>query len=343
MEKDIIIYPFFKYIRRESYLTQIIMKVSVYCLVYNHEKYIRSALNSFISQKTDFDYEVFVHDDASTDGSKKIIEEFVQKYPNIIKPIYQEENQYSKGVGIFSTFIFPKMSGDYVACCEGDDCWTDSLKLQRQVDFLDAHPDYVACVHNTIQKNMRTNKESVMYHHLKDDDISFCEAVQNGGCSYHTSSLMYRIEYGENRPDFFLKAKGFGDYPLAIFLTLSGKVRFLNYNMSLYRAGTENSWTKRNMQNIHNFAVSFQCVADMLEEVNKYTEYKYDEMIQKLILKNKYLNLYFDEKYNELRQEPYRQLFYNYSLVYRIKVYFKQYFNGAYHLYRKIIYKKGSK
>lgn len=85
--------------------------VSVYCLTYNHEKYIRDTLNGFISQVTNFKYEVFVHDDASTDKTASIIKEYANKYPNIIKPIFQTENQYSKGIRIFRTYIYPKMSG----------------------------------------------------------------------------------------------------------------------------------------------------------------------------------------------------------------------------------------
>ena len=89
--------------------------VSVYCLTYNHEKYIKDALEGFINQKTDFEYEVFVHDDASTDNTAKIIKEYAQKYPHIIKPILQKENQYSKGVKIFYQYIYPRISGKYIA------------------------------------------------------------------------------------------------------------------------------------------------------------------------------------------------------------------------------------
>lgn len=111
--------------------------VSAYCLAYNHEKYIKSALEGFVSQKTDFKYEVFVHDDASTDKTADIINQYAKRYPNIIKPILQKENQYSKGVDISQEIIFPRMKGKYVAICEGDDYWCDNNKLQKQVDFLE--------------------------------------------------------------------------------------------------------------------------------------------------------------------------------------------------------------
>ena len=103
--------------------------VSVYCLAYNHEQYIRDALEGFVRQKTNFRYEVLVHDDASTDNTPAIIREYAQKYPDIIKPIFQTENQYSKGVKILPEIIHPKSSGRYIAFCEGDDYWCDENKL----------------------------------------------------------------------------------------------------------------------------------------------------------------------------------------------------------------------
>ena len=119
--------------------------VSVLCTAYNHEKYIRQCLDSFVMQKTNFKFEVIVHDDASTDNTANIIREYENKYPDIIKPIYQKENQYSKGVSL-SKIICAKCRGKYVAFCEGDDFWTDELKLQKQVDALENNTECKCCV-----------------------------------------------------------------------------------------------------------------------------------------------------------------------------------------------------
>ncbi len=113
-------------------------KVSICCVTYNQASYIKASLDSFLMQETNFDFEIIIHDDASTDGTSDIIREYEKKYPNIIKPQIQIENQWSKGVrGIFSRFTFPRSAGKYIALCEGDDYWTDPLKLQKQVDFLE--------------------------------------------------------------------------------------------------------------------------------------------------------------------------------------------------------------
>jgi glycosyltransferase involved in cell wall biosynthesis len=119
--------------------------VSVCCITYNHEKYIREAIEGFLMQETSFPIEILIHDDASTDKTADIIREYEAKYPNIIKPIYQTENQYSKGVGISATYQWPRAKGKYIALCEGDDYWTDPYKLQKQVDFLEANPEYGIC------------------------------------------------------------------------------------------------------------------------------------------------------------------------------------------------------
>lgn len=122
--------------------------VSVCCLTYNHESYIREALDGFLMQNTNFKYEILVHDDASTDGTADIIREYQKQYPELIKPMFQDVNQYSKGVrGMNVRFNFPRASGKYLALCEGDDYWTDPFKLQKQVDFLRANPDLSFCCH----------------------------------------------------------------------------------------------------------------------------------------------------------------------------------------------------
>ncbi|WP_150464659.1 glycosyltransferase family 2 protein [Francisella sp. XLW-1] len=118
--------------------------ISILCVTYNHEKYIAQALDSFLMQETDFVFEVIIRDDASIDGTADIIRGYEKNYPNIIKPIYESENQYSKGIKA-SQVIMKKAKSKYIALCDGDDYWTDPHKLQKQVDFLEANPEYVIC------------------------------------------------------------------------------------------------------------------------------------------------------------------------------------------------------
>lgn len=141
--------------------TQSIM-VSIRCLVYNHEPYLRQCLDGFVMQETNFRYEAIVHDDASTDNSASIIREYAEKYPNIIKPIYETENQYSKHDGSLRHIMDEACKGKYIAMCEGDDYWTDPNKLQKQVDYLEEREDYgMVYTSYRIQNDMTSDEEIV--------------------------------------------------------------------------------------------------------------------------------------------------------------------------------------
>jgi glycosyltransferase involved in cell wall biosynthesis len=122
--------------------------VSICCASYNHEKYIEDALEGFLIQQTDFPFEILIHDDASTDRTQDIIREYAQKYPHIIKPIYQSENQYSKFIHADPDINFPRAKGKYIAICEGDDHWVDAMKLMIQIDFLEKNEDYAVSGHD---------------------------------------------------------------------------------------------------------------------------------------------------------------------------------------------------
>ncbi|GFM84018.1 glycosyl transferase family 2 [Pseudomonas cichorii] len=123
--------------------------LSIICPAYNQEAFITQTLDGFLSQQTSFSYEILINDDASTDGTAQIIAQYAKRYPTIIRPFYQEENQYRQGKPCVPE-LFAKARGRYIAYCEADDYWTDPRKLQLQVDFLESHPDYVITYHDAI-------------------------------------------------------------------------------------------------------------------------------------------------------------------------------------------------
>ncbi|MDE4453833.1 glycosyltransferase [Psychrobacter sp. DAB_AL62B] len=135
--------------------------VSIHCMAFNHEEFIEDAINGFLIQDTNFAFEVLINDDASTDNTAEIIKTYVEKYPNIIIPIYQKENTYSKGYRT-SLFNYLRVKGKYTALCEGDDFWFDKDKLQIQVDFLEKNPKVVMCGHDVtrIAPNTEVTLES---------------------------------------------------------------------------------------------------------------------------------------------------------------------------------------
>jgi len=137
--------------------------LTIVCTTYNHEKFITQTIEGFLLQKTNFPIEIIIHDDCSTDGTQNIIRSYADKFPELIKPIYQSKNQYSQGIKA-STFIQPYCRGKYIAICEGDDYWVDPKKLQIQVDFLEANPDFVISSHDAFIVDESGN-------HIKDSKL----------------------------------------------------------------------------------------------------------------------------------------------------------------------------
>ena len=136
--------------------------VSISCITFNHENYVRDAIEGFLMQETTFPVEILMHDDASTDGTASIIREYEARHPSIFKVIYQKENQYSKKVKIGFTYQYPRVKGKYYATCEGDDYWTDPLKLQKQVGFLETHPDFTLTCGGFIRKETSGQTQEVI-------------------------------------------------------------------------------------------------------------------------------------------------------------------------------------
>ena len=127
--------------------------VSIWCVTYNHAPYVRDAIEGFINQQTDFEYEIIIHDDASTDNTANIIKEYESKYPTMIHGIYQAENQYKKhlpSIEWLQKIQRENCRGKYIAFCEGDDYWIDSNKLQMQIDYMEKHSECIMTLHNAV-------------------------------------------------------------------------------------------------------------------------------------------------------------------------------------------------
>ena len=215
------------------------IKVSILCSTYNQKEFIVQALDSFLMQKTDFDFEVLVHDDASTDGTTEIVKQYQKKYPNIFKPIYQKENQFSKGnKRIITKFLFPKARGKYLSLCEGDDFFTDENKLQRQVDFLDKNPDYALCFHPVRVFFESKRKKDFIFPDLnKITKFTLNNLLKEN--FIQTNSVMYRKQKKYDYPEtIFLP----GDWYLHIYHARFGKIGFINKVMSAYRRHRGGMW-----------------------------------------------------------------------------------------------------
>lgn len=274
--------------------------VSISCITYNHEKYIADAIESFLMQKTSFKYEILIHDDASTDRTAEIIREYEKNYPDLIKPIFQTENQYSKGIQV-EIFNIKRAKGKYFALCEGDDYWTDPYKLQKQVEYMEAHSECSLCVHAGKVISALDNK-LISYNrpYKRNKDFLASEVIEGGGGLFLTNSMFCRTEFVQDRPDFIKKATA-SDYPLAINLSLLGTVNYMDEFMSVYRLGGEGSWTSRSFSDIEKKQQHFDEIAEMLDELNQYTNYKYNEVITRTKYQNQLLLLLEERKFGEIK------------------------------------------
>ena len=210
--------------------------VAVWCITYNQKDFIKDALNGFIMQKTNFPFVVIVHDDKSTDGTTDIILEYAQKYPEIIIPVIETENQWSKGglkhiVNIMNSHY---RIGKYIAFCEGDDYWTSPDKLQTQIDLLESHPEYSMCFHSAKKKYECNSIAWIKCENIGDKDYDATDLFVNW--TVPTASVVCRKEAME----FYANIKGaerIQNYDIFIILScaMTGKIRGISKQMSVYR------------------------------------------------------------------------------------------------------------
>lgn len=295
-------------------------EVSIICNTYNHEKYVKQALDSFLMQKTNFKFEVLIHDDASTDKTAEIIKEYENKYPDIIKPIYEIENQYSKRDGSVFRIQSSRIAGKYVAICEGDDFWTDENKLQIQYDIMEKLPEINMCSHSVKMVNEDASKTiSIVRPKSKECIIPVEDVIKGGGGLVGTNSLFIRASIYKNPPDF--KKKLSLDYTLQIASSLPNGMYYIDKVLSAYRWASDSSVTKEwNRDRELKFNINNKII-NMLNELDTETDYKYTQAIKETVLMHEYEMLQYDRDYIEMIKHPH---FKKISLMNKIKVYIKK-------------------
>lgn len=259
------------------------LKVIIRCIVYNHEPYLRDCLEGFVMQKTNFAFKAVVHDDCSTDGSVAIIREYAEKYPDIIEPIYEIENLYSKGDGSLRQVMDAATMNrsDYIAYCEGDDYWIDPHKLQKQVDYMDAHPECTMTytdVDILTQNGILTleEKEKNFGKSINEDKTTDPkDIIIQGRAAIFTCSTVYKSNIKEDYPEA-AKRCCVGDTPLEIFAALKGKVYGFSDKTAVYRYSFPGSWSA-NQKIIANEKTlkKWLTIVDMMNAMNDYSNGKY--------------------------------------------------------------------
>ncbi|MDO4218971.1 MAG: glycosyltransferase [Synergistaceae bacterium] len=215
------------------------VSVDIWCLVYNHEKYLHSALDGMLMQRTNFPYRIIIHDDASTDNSAKIIKEYQRQFPDKIIAIFEAENQMQKGVSFFRKML-ANATAKYIAYCEGDDYWIDKNKLQKQVTYLETHQDCVSCYHNILPVNEFGQYDESLrkgYVYLKDGDYTKKE-IRSFVLKTQLASLVmknYLTFFNENDIQVYQGVKCNGDRRILLLCGILGRVHYLSDVMAAHR------------------------------------------------------------------------------------------------------------
>lgn len=303
--------------------------LAIRCLVYNHESYLRQCLDGFVKQKTNFRFVAIVHDDVSTDNSAAIIREYADKYPDIIKPIFEIENQYSKHDGSLQRIMnkaIDDIGAKYVAYCEGDDYWTDELKLQEQVDFLESHPDYSMCCHGADVLNETLRHVDCACEHMTTREYFPEDAFPSW--QIPTASIVYRKKEVDAYPIHNKLKYVAGDVVLILKCMHVGRVWGFADHMSVYRMNQGGATSKSLDLNgqlrlcrhyealIQNFPMINTDYCHRYIAMTHYTNFRHSKEFKTKIrslwiaIKNK--PSYVIRKALKLKAKPRKDLFYQY-------------------------------
>jgi glycosyltransferase involved in cell wall biosynthesis len=234
-------YPFLKGIKKiteHQWEDRIKPLVSISCVTYNQELYIKDAIDSFLKQKTNFKVEILIYDDASTDSTPHIIDKYNSIYPDLIVPYYQKENLRSKGIKPRYKIQVQQAKGKYIALCDGDDYWTDPLKLQKQVDFLESHPGYVLCCGGYETLNEETGERSIEIEtRFMKEPEGFSFDLTEMSLDWFTKTLasIFRADIIKKDPDILTSYRYCRDVHLFYHLMKEGKGFYFNEVFGVYR------------------------------------------------------------------------------------------------------------
>lgn len=307
--------------------------VSVICTVYNHGKYIRQCLDSLVEQKTSFKYEVLVHDDASQDGSVGIIKEYAQRFPKIVVPVLQKENQYSKGINP-THILLKKARGKYIAMCEGDDFWVRKDKLAKQVSFMESHPEYSLCVHAAYYANEDGKLDYVNQFMAYETEQTVSTEEVLSGWKFATNSILYRRDARKDLEIPFQQRCSNGDFATLVYLALQGKVYYMPEAMSAYRVESIGSlnWVWKN--NPNKYIESRKEFSNMLRRIDDYTGGKYHQIIEQNIEQVEFSVAYAGGNLSEAKR--YSTLYDHLKVQEKIKLYVQHFFPKIYEIIKDI-------
>lgn len=262
-------------------------KISICCLCYNHSEYLEKALESFLFQKGEFEMEIVIFDDCSTDNSREIINKYKEKYPAIIEVIYPEKNVYSQGkIALFD--IVNMATGKYLAFCEGDDYWIDDEKLSKQVQYLKNNTDLELVFHPalTLYEPAVIKDENYGYYGEQDGKHSFRDILAVSGSYMPMASIFAKKSAFTNwlneYPEFF--SRNMWHSTIQILAAYKGGAGYLPEKMSIYRKMHVGSWSHNMSRSSNAVETDFKGFIDRNRGLNKIFKSEFEEIFNRLLL-----------------------------------------------------------
>lgn len=280
-------------------------RVSVFCLTYNHGKYISRALDSILGQETSFAFEVMIHDDCSNDGTLEIIRQYEERYDNV-HVLAENVNQYASGRSYTTGILLPASCGDYIAFCEGDDYWTDNSKLQKQYDYMESHKNCsLVCASGEMIMSSTGETIDVIPSGLPEKDLAFGEILD---CwPVPTASFFLRREVLEDYASEWTFRKPLGDLPMALFSKTKGAVHYFDSVCVAYRFRNPGSWTDR-MTDASFACRHYERMVEMFESIDVATGGRYADELTKVI-ENCLSGISEKKGISALREDRYKKYF----------------------------------
>lgn len=316
--------------------------VSINCNTYNHEKYIERALLSFLMQEVDFEFEILIYDDASTDSTRDIIEKYQRIYPNIIKPIFAEKNQFSKGIKRLSyRYNHTRAKGKYIAICEGDDYWTDKYKLKKQIQYMQENEMCTMTFHNAEKVNDLTKKSEG---YMIDTSIKSMQCTIEHIIDMEfipTASVIYKKHTLDNAPNWYMNAV-VGDLPTELITTCQGYAYYFDDIMSVYRVGNINSMMNKwilEQKKIDDKINHTNKYIEIFNEINKFSEYRYNDYLNKIITRMEFGKEMLSGNIENIKNIKYKEYYDELTFKNKIGVYLRKYSPSLYININIFIYK----
>ena len=302
--------------------------VTVILPTHNHAPFIAQAIESVLVQKTEFPFDILLHDDASTDGTADICRTYVARYPEKITLIAQTENQYRKDRRIQSHILIPKVTAKYTAILDGDDYWTDPGKLQKQVGYLEAHPDCTLCIGaaDVVDVNGSIVGRTAPYKESRRVDPN--DMIRAGGGFTATNTIVMPTKLLQQLPAFadYIEAE---DIPFQLFGALKGYAWYIADTLMAYRQAVPGSWSTRQYASGRETRIrTSRDIIALNEGYDAFSGGKYHAAFTEAIRYQEFLILCYERKLREAMREPYQAFYRALSLKRKLRLWCETYCPG---------------